>query len=393
MTNRKRWSRATVAVVFSVMTILGATACYAWIQQERATNEARRAYAVAQNYTAQPYGSGLSLQNAPAQANYSLTPNASSSVSFAKVVHNSLPLEQHTLVKLIRSTPKEGNTEKKTEARDQLMRLVEQELVGRLLSQEAELRLLEKRITEAKEKLAQRVARKNEIVERRMAELLAEPDDLAWNADINVPNANTPQLSPLLSLPIQPSSLQPSSSLPPLLSAPQNANPAVGPAASPGNGTPLNATATLLEEAIDLESEFEELDGFSPEGKIEAVQRLAFRKRIRKLELGLEAAMKRTEIDCRLLSSSLDLARKEYDFSEQEFVNTNELYMKGAASNSQFKTHELKLEQLKQKVTNLEQELEVKSDGEKSVSERIQTLRKKMDDILEVQKPAPEANY
>jgi len=120
---------------------------------------------------------------------------------------------------------------------------------------------------------------------------------------------------------------------------------------------------------------------------------LAFRKRIRKLELGLEAAMKRTEIDCRLLSSSLDLARKEYDFSEQEFVNTNELYMKGAASNSQFKTHELKLEQLKQKVTNLEQELEVKSDGEKSVSERIQTLRKKMDDILEVQKPAPEANY
>jgi hypothetical protein len=430
MTNRKRWSRATVAVVFSVMTILGATACYAWIQQERATNEARRAYAVAQNYTAQSNSSGLSVQNAPAQANYSLTPNASRSVSFAKVVHNSLPLEQHTLVKLIRSTPKEGNSEKKTEARNQLMRLVEQELDSRFASQAAELSLLEKRVAEAKEKLAQRMKRKEEIMERRVAELLSEPDDLAWNADINVPNANDPLPSPLLSLPVQPSNSLQSTNYPPAFqSAPHNANLVAGPAASPGSGTPLNFSvpvgnppselippssatepklplyepalaantrndiATLLEEAIDLESEFEELDGLTPEGKIEAVQRLTLRKRLRKLELGLEAAVKKTEIDCRLLSSSLDLALKEYVFSEQEFVNTKELYNKGAASILQFKTHELELERLKQKVTTLEQELEAKSDGKESVSERIQRLRNKMVDILETQKPAPEVNY
>jgi hypothetical protein len=429
-TNNKRWSRAKIAMVFSLTTILGATACYAWIQQERATNEARRAYAVAQNYTAQSNGSGLPLQNAPAQANYSLTPNASRSVSFAKVVHNSLPLEQHTLVKLIRSTPKEGNSEKKTEARNQLMRLVEQELDSRFASQAAELSLLEKRVAEAKEKLAQRMKRKEEIMERRVAELLSEPDDLAWNADINVPNANDPLPSPLLSLPVQPSNSLQSTNYPPTFqSAPHNANLVAGPAASPGSGTPLNFSvpvgnppselippssatepklplyepalaantrndiATLLEEAIDLESEFEELDGLTPEGKIEAVQRLTLRKRLRKLELGLEAAVKKTEIDCRLLSSSLDLALKEYVFSEQEFVNTKELYNKGAASILQFKTHELELERLKQKVTTLEQELEGKSDGKESVSERIQRLRNKMEDILETQKPAPEVNY
>jgi chromosome segregation ATPase len=74
-------------------------------------------------------------------------------------------------------------------------------------------------------------------------------------------------------------------------------------------------------------------------------------------------------------------------------VNTKELYNKGAASILQFKTHELELERSKQKVTTLEQELESKSDGKESVSERIQRLRNKMEDILETQKPAPEVNH
>ncbi len=427
MTNRKRWSRATVAVVFSVMTILGATACYAWIQQERATNEARRAYAVAQNYTAQSNGSGLSLQNAPAQAN-NLFPNTP--ISIARTVRYSLPMEQHRLVSLIRSNPKEGNTEKKTEARNQLMRLVEQELVGRSVSQEAELHLLEKRITEAKEKLAQRVARKNEIVERRMAELLSEPDDLAWNADINVPNANDPQLSPLLSLPAQPSSsLQPSNAPPPIQSEQQNANPAVGPAASPGSGTPLNFSvpmfnppsetippasatepnlpseepapaaktpnnfASLMEEAIDLESEFEELDDLTPEAKVEAVQRLTLRKRIRKLELGLNAAVKRSESDVRLLSSSREIAMKELAYSEQECLKAKELYNKGALASSEVMAKELDLERAKHKVMMLERDIGAKLYDEKSVLDSIDTLHKKTDAILRDPKPAPEVNY
>ena len=446
MTNRKRWSRATIAVVFSVMTILGATACFAWIQQERATNEAMRAYAVAPNYTAQPYGSGLSVQNAPAQANYSLTPNASRSVSFAKVVHNSLPLEQHTLVSLIRSTPKEGSSEKKTEARNQLMRLVEQELDSRFASQAAELSLLEKRVAEAKEKLAQRMKRKEEIMERRVAELLSEPDDLAWNADINVPNANTPQLSPLLSLPVQPSSslqptssslqpnslqpnsLQPNNSLPPFQSAPQNANPVAGPVASPGSGTPLNFSfpmsntpsepipsagtpepkftseepapaaktpnnfASLTEEAIDLESEFEELDGLTPEAKIEEVHRLTLRKRLRRLELDLEAAIKKTESAERLKTRDFDMAGNELNRAKLKL--TTFVPLRGVSiSELEYKQQETEVEIAEHKVAKLQQELSDLEDEVKEASERVQRLRKKMDDILKVQKPAPEVTY
>ncbi len=452
MTNRKRWSRATIAVVFSVMTILGATACFAWIQQERATNEAMRAYAVAPNYTAQPYGSGLYVQNASAQANYSLTPNASRSVSFAKVVHNSLPLEQHTLVSLIRSTPKEGNSEKKTEARNQLMRLVEQELDGRFASQAAELSLLEKRVTEAKEKLAQRMKRKEEIMERRVAELLSEPDDLAWNADINVPNANTPQLSPLLSLPVQPSSslqptssslqpsssllpnslqpnsLQPNNSLPPFQSAPQNANPVAGPVASPGSGTPLNFSfpmsntpsepipsagtpepkftseepapaaktpnnfASLTEEAIDLESEFEELDGLTPERKIEEVHRLTLRKRLRRLELDLEAAIKKTESAERLKTRDFDMAGNELNRAKLKL--TTFVPLRGVSiSELEYKQQETEVEIAEHKVAKLQQERSDLKDEVKEASERVQRLREKMDDILKVQKPAPEVTY
>ena len=441
MTNRKRWSRATIAVVFSVMTILGATACFAWIQQERATNEAMRAYAVAPNYTAQPYGSGLYVQNAPAQANYSLTPNASRSVSFAKVVHNSLPLEQHTLVSLIRSTPKEGNSEKKTEARNQLMRLVEQELDSRFASQAAELSLLEKRVAEAKEKLAQRMKRKEEIMERRVAELLSEPDDLAWNADINVPNANTPQLSSLLSLPVQPSSslqptsgsllpnsLQPNNSLLPFQSAPQNANPVAGPVASPGSGTPLNFSfpmsntpsepipsagtpepkftseepapaaktpnnfASLTEEAIDLESEFEELDGLTPEAKIEEVHRLTLRKRLRRLELDLEAAIKKTESAERLKTRDFDMAGNELNRAKLKL--TTFVPLRGVSiSELEYKQQETEVEIAEHKVAKLQQELSDLEDEVKEASERVQRLRKKMDDILKVQKPAPEVTY
>ena len=453
MTNRKRWSRATIAVVFSVMTILGATACFAWIQQERATNEAMRAYAaVAPNYTAQPYGSGLSVQNAPAQANYSLTPNASRSVSFAKVVHNSLPLEQHTLVSLIRSTPKEGNAEKKTEARNQLMRLVEQELDSRFASQAAELSLLEKRVTEAKEKLAQRMKRKEEIMERRVAELLSEPDDLAWNADINVPNANDPLPSPLLSLPVQPSSslqptssslqpsssllpnslqpnsLQPNNSLPPFQSAPQNANPVAGPVASPGSGTPLNFSfpmsntpsepipsagtpepkftseepapaaktpnnfASLTEEAIDLESEFEELDGLTPERKIEEVHRLTLRKRLRRLELDLEAAIKKTESAERLKTHDFDMAGNELNRAKLKL--TTFVPLRGVSiSELEYKQQETEVEIAEHKVAKLQQERSDLKDEVKEASERVQRLRKKMDDILKVQKPAPEVTY
>ena len=447
-TNNKRWSRAKIAMVFSLTTILGATACFAWIQQERATNEAMRAYAaVAPNYTAQPYGSGLSVQNAPAQANYSLTPNASRSVSFAKVVHNSLPLEQHTLVSLIRSTPKEGNAEKKTEARNQLMRLVEQELDSRFASQAAELSLLEKRVTEAKEKLAQRMKRKEEIMERRVAELLSEPDDLAWNADINVPNANDPLPSPLLSLPVQPSSslqptssslqpsssllpnsLQPNNSLPPFQSAPQNANPVAGPVASPGSGTPLNFSfpmsntpsepipsagtpepkftseepapaaktpnnfASLTEEAIDLESEFEELDGLTPERKIEEVHRLTLRKRLRRLELDLEAAIKKTESAERLKTRDFDMAGNELNRAKLKL--TTFVPLRGVSiSELEYKQQETEVEIAEHKVAKLQQERSDLKDEVKEASERVQRLRKKMDDILKVQKPAPEVTY
>ena len=392
-------------------------------------------------WTAQPYGSGLYVQNAPAQANYSLTPNASRSVSFAKVVHNSLPLEQHTLVSLIRSTPKEGNSEKKTEARNQLMRLVEQELDSRFASQAAELSLLEKRVAEAKEKLAQRMKRKEEIMERRVAELLSEPDDLAWNADINVPNANTPQLSSLLSLPVQPSSslqptssslqpnsLQPNNSLPPFQSAPQNANPVAGPVASPGSGTPSNFSfpmsntpsepipsagtpepkftseepapaaktpnnfESLTEEAIDLESEFEELDGLTPERKIEEVHRLTLRKRLRRLELDLEAAIKKTESAERLKTRDFDMAGNELNRAKLKL--TTFVPLRGVSiSELEYKQQETEVEIAEHKVAKLQQERSDLKDEVKEASERVQRLRKKMDDILKVQKPAPEVTY
>ena len=161
---------------------------------------------------------------------------------------------------------------------------------------------------------------------------------------------------------------------------------------APAANTP-NELAKLLEEAIDLESEFEELDDLTPEAKIEAVYRLTLRKRIRKLELGLNAAIKRSESDRRLLSSSLDLAMKELAYSEQECLKAKELYNKGALASSEFMARELELERVKFRVKKLEQDIGAKSYDEKSVLDSIDTLHNKTDAILRAPKPAPEVNY
>jgi hypothetical protein len=160
---------------------------------------------------------------------------------------------------------------------------------------------------------------------------------------------------------------------------------------APATNTP-NELAKLLEEVIDLESEFEELDGLTPEGKIEAVQRLTLRKRLRKLELGLEAAMKKRDNAVRSKVLDLDLANKEHSQSQIDLITLEPL--RGiTVSELDYNQRKTTSEIAKHKVTRLQQELVDLKDEGKEVLERIQTLRKKMDDILEVQKPAPTVTY
>jgi FtsZ-binding cell division protein ZapB len=160
---------------------------------------------------------------------------------------------------------------------------------------------------------------------------------------------------------------------------------------APAAKTPKNF-ASLTEEAIDLESEFEELDGLTPERKIEEVHRLTLRKRLRRLELDLEAAIKKTESAERLKTRDFDMAGNELNRAKLKL--TTFVPLRGVSiSELEYKQQETEVEIAEHKVAKLQQERGDLKDEVKEASERVQRLRKKMDDILKVQKPAPEVTY
>ena len=160
---------------------------------------------------------------------------------------------------------------------------------------------------------------------------------------------------------------------------------------APAAKTPNNFES-LTEEAIDLESEFEELDGLTPERKIEEVHRLTLRKRLRRLELDLEAAIKKTESAERLKTRDFDMAGNELNRAKLKL--TTFVPLRGVSiSELEYKQQETEVEIAEHKVAKLQQELSDLEDEVKEASERVQRLRKKMDDILKVQKPAPEVTY
>lgn len=434
----RRWSRVASAVAFSTIAIVGATACFALLQEKRSTNQLVNTYADLSNTKTLPYQQLSSVYSSGLEAGNRLVP--SSAVNVARTVRYSIPIEQQTLVSFLAS--KEVGTEKKTEARKQLTRMVEQELDSRFASQEAELSLLEKRIADAKTKLAQRNHRKKEIVERRIAELLSEPDDLAWNADGNLktlndslppsyPNANNANYplnaiapnpypssffssgppvntAPLPNVdvpeskaPVQiPEWSDPLGSLP-LLAPPSSIDnenielPNIGLASKAApvetKDLPLdakNGIASLLDEANAIEAEFAELEGLTNEGKVGHVQQLGIRKRIRKLELGLESKTTKAEKDLSLNRLSFELASKELELSEQECNRARELYNKGQASSSEIDVRKIEMERAKHKVETLRREIEFDSDVLKKAPDRIQELRKKLDEVLQGPKPA-----
>lgn len=436
----RRWSRVASAVAFSTIAIVGATACFALLQEKRSTSQPMNTYADLSNTKTLPYQQLSNVYSSGLEAGNRLVP--SSAVNVARTVRYSIPIEQQTLVSFLAS--KEVGTEKKTEARKQLTRLVEQELDSRFASQEAELSLLEKRIADAKTKLAQRTNRKKEIVERRIAELLREPDDLAWNADGNLknlndllppsyPNANNPNY-PLNAMGqnLYPSSLPSLPSVSPVITAPSpnvdmpetkapvqtrewsdplgslpllppqlsienenNESPNIGLTSqavpSDTKEFPLNTKsdiADLLDEANAIEAEFAELEGLTNESKVGYVQQLGIRKQIRKLELGLESKTTKAEKDLTLNRLSFELASKEMELAEKEFNTARELYNTGAMSSSEISARKIEMERAKHKVETLRREIEFDSDVLKKAPDRIQELRKKLDEVLQVPKPA-----
>ena len=438
----RRWSRVASSMAFAAIAIVGATACYAWLQEKRSTNQLMNTYPNYSGATTLPYPQSTRVYSPGQEVGSNLIP--SGAVSVARTVRYSIPIEQQTLVSFLAS--KDVGTEKKTEARKQLTRMVEQELDSRFASQEAELSLLEKRIADAKTKLAQRTNRKKEIVERRIAELLSEPDDLAWNADGNLktlndslppsyPNANnvnyplnaigpnlfpsslpsSPSLSPVNTVPLLnadtpemtaptqiPEWVVPSSSLPPSATqsltenenreSPNSPNNVLTIKAAPsGTHDPVDAKndiAGLLDEANAIEAELAELDGLTNEGKVEQVQQMGIRKRIRKLELGLVAERKKGERDLSLNRLSFELASKELELAEKELNTAQELYNTGAMSNSEINARKIELERAKHKVATLAREIEFDSDVLKEAPDRIQELQKKLEAVLPAPKPA-----
>ena len=431
MSVKKRWSRVAVGVV-AICIIAGVTACSAWLQgvwlQERkATKQQLNANAVPKRVSMD--------SNYQPQQNSLAVPIQGKSVNMATTIRYTLPIEQQRLVSFLRSQSKEANLEKKAEARSQLTQLVEAELAKRFANQAAELEQLEKRVVEAKSKLAQRHSRKQEIIDRRISELLNEPDELAWNANTDV--NETKDLSvpggPDFSSPI--SDVLPNNGSNPLFTwKPQYGNerysdrypdsynlltigssepfePSIPPtasASSPKSGEANlqvadsvastsvpnlesknvkarfgNELESLSNEAIEVESDLEELEGLTASGKAEAIQRLALRKRIKQLELRLDEASKDIKRQQQSHRSGLELAKKELDASKGQLETAKGLQSYNAISKSDVEALMLDTERAKFKVESLEDELVSPMEKLSSISDRVNLIRKKLDESIQ----------
>ena len=457
MSVKKLWSRVAVSVVaigiIVVVTAFSAWLNGFWLQERKATKQQLNANAVQKRVSMDsPY-------QLPQNSLADQTPGRS--VSMATTVRYTLPIEQQRLVAFLRSQPKEGNAEKKADARSKLIHMVEVELADRFANQAAELEQLEKRVVDAKSKLAQRHSRKREIIDRRISELLNEPDELAWNAntdvnqtkDLSVPNSafinnsgfyntapvagsnsgpgNYPQymgnVLPYNSSP-SPNYLPSNGWNPPVNSNSQNgAIPILGgseriessnaPAASipptasissptfgeanlqvadsfPTTSVPNlesknvkarfgNELESLSNEAIEVESDLEELEGLTASGKAETIQRLALRKRIKQLELRLDEASKDIKRQQQSHQSALELAKKELNYFEGALKDAKRLLSEGAISKSEVEAKMLDMERAKFKVESLRDEQVAPLERLSSISDRVNLIRKKLDESLQ----------
>ena len=144
-----------------------------------------------------------------------------------------------------------------------------------------------------------------------------------------------------------------------------------------------NELESLSSDAIEVESDLEELEGLTASGKAEAIQRLALRKRIKQLELRLDEASKDIKRQQQSHLSALELAKKELNFFEGELKDAKRLLSEGAISKSEVEAKMLDMERAKFKVESLRDEQVAPMERLSSISDRLNLIRKKLDESLQ----------
>jgi hypothetical protein len=291
---------------------------------------------------------------------------------------------------------------------------VETELMQRFKKQEAELKQIEQRLKEAKSKLNQRKDKRFEIVERRVFDLLQKRDELDWASSTT--NQNNAIVIPEGQAPIQqrtdtniidaqgdpfawlsrvetqlvPNGTQPNNSTIKATDDVSTQTADTNPSASLGKESRFVTSAeasqitSAMNEALELEATidtelgeaFANLSDF--EKKVE-VNFLSLPRRIRLLELKLEALEANKQTITSRLGLQVSLAESKQEVAKQELEISNELVKAHAEGPMEGRKKELELRVAKTLVTESILEAESYKSKMDDLAKRIKNVRKKYD--------------
>ncbi|MCY2984333.1 MAG: hypothetical protein NTY15_11960 [Planctomycetota bacterium] len=274
----------------------------------------------------------------------------------------------------------------------------------RFEKQEAELKQIEQRLEEAKAKLAQRKSKQNEIVDRRIADLLQKHDDLDWAS-------STAGQSELMTN----SSEKSSTAVPDMVrqihdgvaktSTPNAAKP-INSIAKAANGVPnadsddltsikkaniLDSSAesgqisAVMNEAIELEATIDgevsrEITRLSDANKKRISNALSLPKRIRLLELKLDVLQVNKESIIRRLGVELSLGEANLEVAKQDLEISNQLAKEGAEGLLENRKKKFEMQVAETRVVQLQMELQSFNDQMDNLAKRVEIVLTKYEE-------------
>ena len=336
------------------------------------------------------------------------------SIAFGGAYGMPRPQDRQTkLIESIHSLP--SDSKEQAELRQTLRSLVEAELSQRLEKQEAELKQIEQRLKEAKSKLDQRKSKQNEIVDRRIADLLQKHDDLDWAS--STASQNNTIVAPELQAPIQQRtdtnivgaqgdpfawlSRVEAQVVRGATSASRSTIKTTDDALTPTADTDLATSiekesrfvtsaeagqiTAAMNEALELEATLDtglgdDFSSLSGDEKKAIAKALSLPKRIRLLELKLEVLDANKEMIASRLGFQVNLAESKHEVAKQELEISHELVKKRAEGIMESRKKELEMRVAKTLVTESVLEAESYKRQMYDLAKRITNVRKKYDE-------------